>query len=83
MRRDRATRDSSGSMGRSDFTPGSVAGAILLMMLVALVGAGWAIAPDPGRLTNNGLPPDWSCRSVSGTSALTCVKRPAGRSNPG
>lgn len=70
-------------MERADLTPGSVAGAILLMMLVALVGAGWALAPDPGRVTNNGLSPDWSCRSVGATAALTCVKRPGARSNPG
>ncbi|MGD0719884.1 MAG: hypothetical protein ABR970_02400 [Roseiarcus sp.] len=66
-------------MKRSDFTPGNVAGALLLVMFFAFLYLGSQFAPNPGRLTNYGLGPQWDCAHVAGTAALNCVRRSPGK----
>jgi len=66
-------------MKRADYTRGNIAGVFLLSLFVAVIYFVWDVAPDAGRLTNYGFGPEWDCSHVRGTSALTCVRRPARR----
>ncbi|MGA2043747.1 MAG: hypothetical protein ABSG83_10270 [Roseiarcus sp.] len=66
-------------MKRSGFTPGNVAGAVLLLMFFVFLYIGFQLAPNPGRLINYGVGPQWECVHVAGSSALNCVRRPPGK----